>query len=175
MAVPWESQSVVAREPGCEATLRLALEELRRTTIDARAAVSTMELLQHAADGKLVAGPTEVAVGVAANAAPLQAGTRLLKEAAAAADRQLHSLLCRQLFDRAMSLEKARLAAEADAFKEAVVKVFQLADDDGSGRLEYGEVRGIALSEPEAAAILQTLVANKDGHISKQEFTALAF
>ena len=59
-----------------------------------------------------------------------------------------------------------------EAFKSAVLQVFALADEDGSGALDFQELYGIATSEAEAAAILDQLDTNKDGQISVEEWVS---
>ena len=58
-----------------------------------------------------------------------------------------------------------------DAFKEACVEVFNLADMDGSGDLEFDEIREtIASHGAEAQAIMMTLDADRSGTISLDEW-----
>ena len=70
-----------------------------------------------------------------------------------------------------------------EAFREAVLQVFQLADEDGSGALEFAEIYTIASHEHEAYAILQHLDQNQVGihstcarHTTKSELgTSMIF
>lgn len=57
-----------------------------------------------------------------------------------------------------------------DAFRDAVVQVFHLADEDGSGQLEFEEVRVIATGNREAEAILMHLDMDGNGAISEEEW-----
>lgn len=57
-----------------------------------------------------------------------------------------------------------------DAFKEAATHVFYLADEDGSGSLEFEELYTIAASSDEAEQILVHLDKDKDGVISEEEW-----
>ena len=59
-----------------------------------------------------------------------------------------------------------------DAFHDAVLQVFSLADEDGSGSLEFEELRAIAAHEGEAFAILQHLDSDRDGTISLEEWVS---
>jgi hypothetical protein len=56
-----------------------------------------------------------------------------------------------------------------EAFRSAVLQVFALADEDGSGALEFREVYTIATHQQEAVAILRHLDQNQDGVISEAE------
>jgi len=62
------------------------------------------------------------------------------------------------------------LFSVTDAFKNAAMGVFALADEDGSGALEFREIRVIAEYAGEAKAILDALDKNKDNKISLDEW-----
>jgi len=62
------------------------------------------------------------------------------------------------------------LFSVTEAFKAAAVRVFMMADEDGSGALEFNEVRVIAAQRGEAEHILHVLDKNKDGSISVDEW-----
>lgn len=62
------------------------------------------------------------------------------------------------------------LFSVTEAFKEAVIRVFYMADEDGSGSLEWQEVCTIAESNQEVMAIMTTLDKDKDGTISLEEW-----
>ena len=57
-----------------------------------------------------------------------------------------------------------------DEFRKAAEQVFFLADEDGSGALDYEELMTVAQHEMEAEAILRTLDSNRDGVISVDEW-----
>ena len=57
------------------------------------------------------------------------------------------------------------------AFEAAALQVFALADEDGSGSLQLDELQGIASSDAEAMGILDTLDTDKDGSVSKAEWS----
>jgi len=62
------------------------------------------------------------------------------------------------------------LFSVTEAFKEAAIRVFMMADDDGSGSLSFNEVKVIAERQQEAKQILRHLDTDKDGTISLQEW-----
>lgn len=162
--------ATVTTEPGSDTALKIVLEELKRLILDARTVMTPRELLEHAANGTSVVIPKKPMLGAAANARALMGATNALNAVVAAADSSLSSLLCRQLYDRAIAAELKREQEEMAAFKDAAQQVFQLADADGSGALEFREIRDIASSAQEADAILQHLDQNSDGLISEEEW-----
>ena len=159
----------VLREVGSDSVLGLALRDVEAVALDARDFLSPLAILRHAAEAKRPGGKGEL-VGSAYNADSVKAAQSALRKVVADANAALSSLLCRQLFERAIAAEAKREEELEKQFKDMVLQVFSLADEDGSGRLEYSEVRSIAQSNREADAILSRLDQDSDGEISEEEW-----
>ena len=157
------------RESGSDSSLEEAIKGIDVVAIDARSYMSPLELLKHAATGSK---PKRVGklVGSAYNATSVEAAKEILRNVVTEADGGLYSLLCRQVYDRAIEAEQARLDAIEQQFKDTVLQVFSLADLDGSGVLEYTELRAIAQSDHEAEAILSHLDKDSNGAVSEDEW-----
>lgn len=164
--------ATVTRESGSASTLKEACEVLKTTALDSRQHLSARELLEQAArprETEWVPGGSSLLRPEANERARLQAA-RALEQVAADADKRLASLLCRDILEQAITLERKREEEEAAAFAESARAVFRLADEDGSGALEFGELRTISTHSGEAQSILDRLDANRDGKISIDEW-----
>lgn len=161
----------VLREVGSASSLEIVLRDVEAVALDARGFLSPLDILKHAAAGSRPGGTGEL-VGSAYNADSTKAAKETLRKVVADANSALSSLLCRQLFDRAIETERKREEEMEKQFKDMVLQVFSLADEDGSGRLEHSEVRSIARSSREAEVILSRLDKDNDGEISEDEWLA---
>ena len=97
----------VSREVGSDSSLEDALKEVALVARDARGFMSPLQLLKHAAEGTK---PERVGqlVGSAYNAASVKAAQNILSNVVSEADSALNSLLCRQVFERAIAAEQKR-------------------------------------------------------------------
>jgi len=167
-----ESTTVTGTSEAFNATsLETALKQVYKVAEDAPTLMTPVEILEHAARSKSPYQP-EMHAGLKANVQSLAVARGALRDVAASADKLLHSLLCRQLYERAVEEIGRREKAKAAEFSAAAAMAFGIADDDGSGQLEFSEVRYLAADRPEADAILATLDTNKDGKVSKDEWVA---
>ena len=100
-------QTPTAHQPGCELPLKSAVEQVRRVALDARTTLSPLQLLECAAGmGSDCESACEVTAAskarvAAANEAAAEVAMDILHGVAAAAEKKLVALLCRQLFARA--------------------------------------------------------------------------
>ena len=158
-------------ETGSDSTLALAIKDVDSVALDARGFLSPLQLLRMASEGARPDRNGEL-VGYAYNLSSIKGAHDQLRTAAAQGSARLKSFLCRQLFDLAIKAETKREEEVEAQFRESVLQVFRLADEDGSGQLEYSELRAIASSQREAEAILARLDADSDGSISEEEWEA---
>lgn len=155
---------------GNDTTLKAAVMQVERVAEDATTRMSPVELIEYARQGTSPTIPGVKAIGSGANEDTLAMACDALREVAMTADGLLQSLLCRTLMEKAIELIEKREAEAAAAFTQAAIAVYNLADADGSGQLEYHEVRYIASDQAEAEAILAMLDADSDGQISQSEW-----